>query len=111
MNIGEDPSRPTKKLRVALETEHMATLKASYLVHFSEWCKSKSKICQKLQGYAWILYTDLIEEQTEICNADEIQFDPDKLPAARTLQDALALIRLLNRSISPILTLTEKYVL
>ena len=90
MENNDDSSRPTKNPRAALETEHLATLKASYLVHFSEWSKGKSKICQKLPGSVWkLVYKDFIEEQTKILIGDNIPFDPDKLPATRTLQDAL----------------------
>lgn len=90
MDAVEDSSRPSKKPRVALETEHLATLKASYLVHFSEWSKGKKKICQKLPGSVWKhVYKDFLEEQKKICTSQAIEFDWDKLPAARTLQDAL----------------------
>jgi hypothetical protein len=50
MDTIDDVARTPKKPRVALETEHLATLKASYLVHFSEWSKGKTKVCQKLPG-------------------------------------------------------------
>jgi hypothetical protein len=82
--------RRVKKSRVALETEHFATLKASYLVHFAEWCKGKKNITQKLPGAVWkSIYKDFIDEQIEICQAKGASFDIDKLPAPRTMKDAL----------------------
>jgi hypothetical protein len=74
MEPADDPLRPQKKPRVALETEHLATLKASYLVHFSEWRKGKSKISQKLPGSVWkLVYKDFIDD------TDEDLHGPDRM--------------------------------
>lgn len=59
--------RRIKKSRVAVETEHLATLKASYLVHFAEWSKGKKNITQKLPGAVWkSIYKDFIDDSKKI---------------------------------------------
>jgi hypothetical protein len=64
MDTIDDVARAAKKPRVAFETEHLATLKASYLAHFLEWSKGKTKVEKLVISFqAKLVYKDFIDEK------------------------------------------------
>jgi hypothetical protein len=73
-----------------IQTESLASLVSSYHKHFGEYSRTRTRVVQRVSGKVWKqVYADYkVEEEQAYCEAG-MEYDEQKLPAERSLQDAL----------------------
>jgi hypothetical protein len=73
-----------------LEIEKLALLVSSYNFHFSEYCKGKRNVTQRIPSKVWkSVYVDFSNKARELAAECGEKFDETNLPAERTLQDSI----------------------
>jgi hypothetical protein len=73
-----------------IQTESLASLVSSYHKHFGEYSRTRTRVVQRVPGKVWKqVYADYKAEEEQACCQAGMEYDEQKLPAERTLQDAL----------------------
>ena len=81
---------PSKKARIVVPQDALMTLASSYQTHYSQYCKGRKRVGQRVPASVWKLaYKDFLDDQRLKAENDGEVFDSSTLPAERTLQDAL----------------------
>lgn len=94
-NQSEEPNGaggngPSKRARTIVGTATMTVIWSSYTSHFSNYCKGRKKVVQKVPGKVWLaVWDDFVAFKKQEASSNGIDFREDELPAQRTLQDAL----------------------
>ena len=79
-----------KKRRVGVTMSWLATLKNSYDLHFSHYCRNKKNPVQRIPAQVWKhVYSDFLAEVKQECAVKGVEFDGDDFPTERNLQDSL----------------------
>jgi hypothetical protein len=79
-----------KRPKMMIGTEMLAILVASYNNHFSEYCKGRKNVTQRIPSKVWkSVYGDFLENKRVLSIDSGVNDDQSALPAERTLQDCL----------------------
>lgn len=86
----ETKPRSEKRQKVLLETEKLAILVSSYNKHFSEYCKGRRNVTQRVPSKVWkSVYAEFVVKARAVAADCDEQLDALSIPAERTLQDCL----------------------
>ena len=86
----DDAPLRTKQRRVVIGTTQMTLVWSSYTAHFSEYCKGRQKVVQKVPSKVWrSVWADFVLFMNQRASDNGLPFDEADLPAQRTVQDQL----------------------